>query len=251
MRHYFGSLADRDRTERSDYHLAFLLTFIAGAANAGGFMAIRIYTSHMSGMVSSLADNLVIGNLKLFAYGLAGLLAFLAGAATSAILINWARRRDLHSQYALPLGLEAILLAAFAATSLLDEGSLLRGTAAVVSLLCYVMGLQNAMITKLSGARIRTTHVTGMVTDIGIECGKWFYSLMPHDETRLPAIAPERKKLATLVSLVGLFFCGGVFGALLFGHYGVSASLVLAVPLMLVAAFPFVHDVDSLFVHKR
>lgn len=251
MRHYFGSLADRDRTERSDYHLAFLLTFIAGAANAGGFMAIRIYTSHMSGMVSSLADNLVIGNLKFFAYGLAGFVAFLAGAATSAIMINWARRRDLHSQYALPLALEAVLLTAFAGTSLLDDSSILRGTASVVSLLCYVMGLQNAMITKLSGARIRTTHVTGMVTDIGIECGKWFYSLAPHGDTHLPAIGPDRKKLATLTALVGLFFCGGVFGALLFGHYGVTASLVLAVPLMLVAAFPFVHDVDALITSRR
>lgn len=42
-------------------------------------------------------------------------------------------------------------------------------------LLCYVMGLQNALITKISHAEIRTTHVTGLVTDLGIEMGKLIY----------------------------------------------------------------------------
>jgi len=38
-------------------------------------------------------------------------------------------------------------------------------------LLCFIMGLQNAVITKISHAEIRTTHVTGLVTDVGIELG--------------------------------------------------------------------------------
>ncbi|HZG31138.1 MAG TPA: hypothetical protein VE079_22030 [Ensifer sp.] len=50
---------------------------------------------------------------------------------------------------------------------------------------------------------------------------------------------------------MGLFFCGGVFGALLFGHYGVTASLVLALSLVLVAVFPFVHNVDALITSRR
>ncbi|MFX4396989.1 YoaK family protein, partial [Acinetobacter baumannii] len=44
-----------------------------------------------------------------------------------------------------------------------------------VPLLCFIMGLQNAIITKVSQARIRTTHVTGITTDIGIELGKLAY----------------------------------------------------------------------------
>ena len=119
MRSYIGHLADSERSERYDRHLAFYLTFVAGAANAGGFMVVNQYTSHMSGVVSSLADNLVIGNLLLLFHGLVALTAFLSGAATSAILINWAKRRELRSQYALSISIEAILLSLFGVTNIL------------------------------------------------------------------------------------------------------------------------------------
>lgn len=250
MRSYFKSLAGRDRSERSDRHLAFLLTLIAGAANAGGFMAVHQYTSHMSGIVSSLADNLVIGNLVLFLHGFAGLVAFILGAASSAILINWARRRDLYSQYALPLALEAVLLLAFAGSDLLPEGSALHSAIAIIMLLCYVMGLQNAMITKLSGARIRTTHVTGMVTDIGIELGKALYRNPPHPGPTSPApVVADRAKLGLLASLVSLFFSGGVFGALLFARFGVAAGLILALPLVVIVSYPLLTDMKVKRVH--
>ncbi|MGC8001064.1 DUF1275 family protein, partial [Salmonella enterica] len=71
------------------------------------------YTSHMSGIVSSLADNLVLGETLLLVAGASALLSFLLGAACSAVMINWARRRGLHSEYAMPLMLEAMLLLCF------------------------------------------------------------------------------------------------------------------------------------------
>ena len=49
---YLRRLTGKERSERSDRHLARFLTFIAGAANAGGFLAVQQYTSHMSGIVS-------------------------------------------------------------------------------------------------------------------------------------------------------------------------------------------------------
>lgn len=241
MQAYIRSLADRHRTEASDRHLAFYLTFVAGAANAGGFMAVQQYTSHMSGMVSSMADNLVLGNVGLFLGGVFALLAFIFGAATSAILINWAKRKDLHSQYALPLAFEAVAMAAFGLSGLLD-GVL---TAVTVALLCFIMGLQNAMITKLSGARIRTTHVTGLVTDVGIEIGKLFYRNSPAVLGRPPVMA-DRDKLGLLSTLIGLFFIGGICGAVLFKTLGIPAAMFLAVPLMLFAAFPLVSDLQSI-----
>lgn len=243
MRTYFRNLADRHRNERSDRHLAFCLTFVAGAANAGGFMAVHQYTSHMSGVISSLADNLVLGDLTPVCLGLAALVFFLSGAATSAILINWARRRDLHSQYALPLALEALLLALFGFTGLIPELSAVPSVSLVIALLCFVMGLQNAMITKLSGARIRTTHVTGLVTDIGIELGKLLYWNGAYSVTTgLPPVIADRAKLWLLSRLVGLFFLGGLFGAVAFSHLGIAAALLLAGPLMGIAAFPLMAD---------
>jgi uncharacterized membrane protein YoaK (UPF0700 family) len=171
--HYLRALTSPHRTDISNRRLGRSLAFVAGAVNAGGFFAVGQYTSHMSGIVSALADNAALGQMTLILAGLASLAAFFLGAATSAVLINWGRRRGAHSRYALPLVLEAALLLAFglAGARLAAQGHI----EATVALLCFVMGLQNAIVTKISLAEIRTTHVTGLVTDIGIELGKLFY----------------------------------------------------------------------------
>ncbi|MEE3100087.1 MAG: DUF1275 family protein, partial [Pseudomonadota bacterium] len=62
-------IAGRERDARSDARLALLLVFVAGAANAGGFMAVGHYTSHMTGIVSGMADDLALGRLTLVAAG--------------------------------------------------------------------------------------------------------------------------------------------------------------------------------------
>src|ERR1700761_3454890 len=144
---YLRRLTSSARTESANRHLARYLAFIAGAANAGGFLAVHQYTSHMSGIVSAIADNLAAGRMTLVFDGAAAVLAFLVGALCSTLLIRWGRQRDLQSQYALPLLLEAVLLTVFGITGRVFAGERVLGT---VMLLCFTMGLQNAMITKLS-----------------------------------------------------------------------------------------------------
>ena len=172
---YLRRLTAVSRSPQANRHLAYLLTFTAGAVNAGGFLAVQQYTSHMSGIVSMMADHMALGGMIVVLQGVAALLSFLAGAASSAFLINFGRRSHLASEYALPLLLEAVLLLAFGLLGANLETLRWFYVPGTVMLLCYIMGLQNAMITKVSRSEIRTTHVTGMVTDIGIELGKLFY----------------------------------------------------------------------------
>ena len=226
----FRSLAGLRITEAT---LGLTLAFVAGAINAGGFMLVGHYTSHMSGIASAIADDLVLGATGLVLAGLAALLAFTGGAACSAVLINWGRRNRRHSQYALPLRLEAaLLLAAGLAGGTLHSGAL---AALAVPLLCFLMGLQNATITKVSQARIRTTHVTGIVTDIGIELGKLLYCNGTAGDPQAPRVLADRAKLRLLLALLGSFIGGGVAGALAFGHLGFSACLPLTLALLLLA----------------
>jgi len=112
---------------------------------------------------------------------------------------------------------------------------------ATVALLCFTMGLQNAIITKISQAEIRTTHVTGMVTDIGIELGKALYWNRRSDD-ELTAVRADIEKLWLLVSLVGLFFVGGVVGAVGFRYAGFVATLPLAVLLLMLSIVPVMDD---------
>ena len=239
---YLRRLTGKERDVNANRQLARYLAFVAGATNAGGYLAVNQYTSHMSGIVSAGADQLALGNMALVLAALGSLLSFTAGAICSAIMINWARRAGLQSQYACPLVVEAGLLICFG----LIGGNLDRQmglfVSATVMLLCFIMGLQNAMITKLSKAEIRTTHVTGMVTDIGIEIGKALYW------NRSVALAPvhaSRDRLLLLSMLATLFFAGGALGAFAYPHAGFLLMLPLAVLLALPTILPLATDLRS------
>jgi uncharacterized membrane protein YoaK (UPF0700 family) len=244
---YARQLTSRDRTAASNRQLGLVLAFIAGATNAGAFLAVKQYTSHMTGVVSSLADALVLGELALASSALGALLSFTLGAATSAVLVNFARRRRLKSEFALPLLLEAALLLIFGivgAQLASIEGLVVSAT---VALLCYTMGLQNALITKISKAEIRTTHVTGMVTDIGIELGKLFYWNRLQRDAEVRVVA-DRRRLGLLSLLLLAFFLGGVLGALGFQRWGYATTVPLALILMFAAIVPALDDIRDYFV---
>jgi uncharacterized membrane protein YoaK (UPF0700 family) len=235
-------LAARERSQRRNRQLGGLLAFVAGAVNAGGFLAVQRYTSHMSGVVSGLADDLVLGHAALVAAGAASLLSFVAGAAVTAILINWARRRHLQGEYALSLMLEAGLLLLFgllgANLNLLIEVTV----PTTVLLLCFIMGLQNAIVTKISRAEIRTTHMTGVITDLGIELGRMLYWNRVHDPALGDPVRANRERVLVLSTILGLFFAGGLTGAWAFKAIGYSAVLPVAAVLAIVALPPIWPD---------
>jgi uncharacterized membrane protein YoaK (UPF0700 family) len=242
---YARRLTGRKRTPIANRHLGFALAFVAGAINAGGFLAVQQYTSHMTGIVSSMADNLVLGVYDVVLGGAGALVSFLAGAATSAVLVNYARRRRMHSEYALPLLVEASLLICFGVLG--ARLSSMRGlfVPVTVMLLCYIMGLQNAVITKLSHAEVRTTHLTGIVTDIGIELGRLLYRNAPGRPSHLRVLA-NRDRLRVLTLLVVFFFLGGLIGAVGFKHVGYVSTVPLALLLLMLAIVPAFDDVTNL-----
>ncbi|WP_306360703.1 YoaK family protein [Halopseudomonas pelagia] len=221
------------------------MAFVAGATNAGGFLAVQQYTSHMTGIVSSMADNIVLGAYELVLSGAGGLLCFLMGAACSAIMVNYSRRHRMHSVFALPLLLEAGLLLCFGLLG--ARLSTVSGlfVPVTVMLLCFIMGLQNALITKISNAEIRTTHITGIITDIGIELGKLAYWNTGTSSIR-PKVSANRFRLKMLTLLAMCFFLGGVMGAFGFKHVGYIATVPLALALVTLAMVPAVDDVRFL-----
>ncbi|MGE4336192.1 MAG: YoaK family protein [Pigmentiphaga sp.] len=237
---YLRGLTGSQRTPIANRHLGLALAFVAGAVNAGGFLAIGYYTSHMTGIVSAMADHLALAYYPWVIGGFAAMLCFVAGAACCALLVNWGRRNGWQSAFALPLALEAALLLVFGLL-----GSRLANFAwifvpSTVVLLCFVMGLQNAIITKISHAEIRTTHVTGIVTDLGIEFGKWVYWNRGEEGARVLA---NRPRMLLLGGLLFMFFLGGVCGALGFKIYGYATTIPLAVILLLFALVPIGDDV--------
>jgi uncharacterized membrane protein YoaK (UPF0700 family) len=199
----------------------------------------------MTGIVSSLAEHVALGERTLALSALGAVVSFLLGAMVSAIMINYGRRRALRSQFALPLLLEAGLFLLFGLM-----GSPLAGVTglfvpATVMLLCFMMGLQNAVITKISGSVVRTTHLTGVITDLGIELGKLVYW------NRAGAVSAERvmanrDRLAMFTLLIVFFLVGGVLGAVGFKQIGYLATLPLAGILILLSAVPVLDDLRGI-----
>lgn len=237
LRRISRRLTGRKRTLEADRQLGYVLAFVAGAINAGGFLAVRQYTSHMTGIVSYMADSIALGDMGTIMTGVGAVVSFLIGAASCAVLINFSRRRRMHSEYALPLLLEAALLLVFGLGGARIGHSGVWAIPILIMLLSYMMGLQNAVITKLSNAVIRTTHVTGIITDMGIQLGRMVYWNAP-SRSGLPKVAADVVRFRTLLTLLTCFFLGGVGGAFGFKSVGYAATIPLALLLVLLAALP-------------
>lgn len=237
---FLRETAGPNRTPGRNRRLATLLALTAGMLNSVGFISVGIYTSHMTGITAMVADQVVLGDLRLLTMGGLAIITFVLGAMACAVLFNWARRRRLRSRFAIILVLEALLVLGFGAVA--DLLTWEHRAWVFLPVLCFTMGLQNAIITKISAAQIRTTHVTGMVTDIGIELGKLLYR--PRHRQLDPVVA-DTTKLALLALLVAVFFAGGVIGVLGFRWIGFRTMVLPALVLLVAAWWPLWADLRS------
>lgn len=202
--------------------LAITLSWVAGYTNVLTLLTCGQATSHVSGTVSQLGLDVGAGYWGPAAYMGALLGVFVAGAAVSGFLTELARQRRWASVYVRPMVVEALALAGFALLVDWNILGIFGGETArlwLTLLPAFAMGLQNATVTRISGGVVRTTHVTGVVTDLGMEAAIWLTARL----ARPPGVAPPttgRGAFATgwrvllLASIVGSFALGGGLGAL-------------------------------------
>ena len=188
---------------------AGLLACASGMVNVVGYLGFEHQAvTHLTGTTTLLGSAMAQGDLRAASH-LAGVaLAFMLGAAVSGMVIQDSTLR-LGRRYGVALVLESLLL--FAAIPLF-----LRQQIAGALLAAMACGLQTAMATTFSGAAIRTSHLSGMFTDLGIGVG--------HALRGMPL---QKRRLLLCVLIIAGFFCGAVLGALLFARLG---YLALAVP---------------------
>lgn len=225
------SLTARQRSSHRDHLFGAVLAFIAGAVDVCGYVELKEFTSHVTGATASLG--LGLAQLHAIAIPATILFSFIAGSAVSSVLILWIGRRGWQSEYALPTLLEAVLLAVLAVTA--SPGHRVLS----LCVLALTMGLQNALITRLSNKEIRTTHVTAMCTDIGIQLGRALYRNRRRD---CEPVRADSSHLQVLVLLVACFLAGGVFGAFATPHFGFRLLLLFAALLTALSARPIVAD---------
>lgn len=186
------------------------LAFIAGVINAVGFLGFYHQgLTHLTGTTTLLGIAVAQQNFHAVLRLLAFIGSFVAGAMASGAIIQDSTLK-LGRRYGLALVVESLLL--FAAVPLLRFGS--YGGDCLASCAC---GLQNAMVSTYSGATLRTTHMSGVFTDLGVFLGHWI--------RRLPV---DFRRLRLWLLLVSSFGGGGTVGALCFARLGYNTLLVPA-----------------------
>ncbi len=188
-----------------------VLSFIGGMINAGGYLSFRHQAvTHMTGTTTLLGigvANADAGESLKFG-GVA--LAFLLGAALGGLIVRDSALR-LGRRYGVALSVESVML--FLAVPLV-----LREHMGGLWLLAAACGLQNSMASTYSGAVVRTTHVSGLYTDLGMFFGQW-----------LRGVALDGRRVRLYIALIFGFFAGGVADALLFPYIGEYSLLFPAV----------------------
>ena len=239
-------LTSPHRSQKTNAQLGAYLAFVAGTINAGGFLAIAQYTSHMTGIISSIGDNLALHDVIPVLGALSMLISFVVGSMVSTIMISWGRRHKIYSEYALPLLLEAVLLLMFGVLGANLNVYTPLTVPTIALMLCFLMGLQNAIITKISKAEIRTTHMTGIVTDIGIELGRMIYWNRSEQGNKIHTVQVNQQKLKTHLLIFSMFLLGGAFGAISFKTSGYISVVPISISLIAVSSLQIYRDLRRL-----
>lgn len=218
------------RSPRKNAQLAGYLAAVAGFVNSSGFVLVGSFTSHVTGSVGRFSDDLARGDASAALF--AGLLVvgFFAGALVSSVLLESVAQVDVPRAYAAALLLEACTLFAFVLVAVENHATHARALDAEAAILSAAMGMQNGLVTRLSGAVVRTTHLTGVVTDLGIELARWLRQRRRH-ATGPAAVASTRVLLLAII--FASFVVGAVVGALLAMRL---QHFALLVPVLAVAA---------------
>jgi uncharacterized membrane protein YoaK (UPF0700 family) len=189
---------------------AWILAFIAGIINVVGLLGFSHQTvSHLTGNTSMLAAAIATCDFSAaLRFGLV-IGSFLLGTVLSGFIIQDTALKLGH-RYGATMLLESFFLCL--AVPLLKHDSM----DGMYCLAC-ACGLQNAMVSTYSGTVVRTTHVSGMFTDLGIFLG--------HALRGLPI---DHKRMRMCFLVISAFLCGGVAGAALYRSIGYSSLLIPA-----------------------
>ncbi|MBA6353522.1 MULTISPECIES: YoaK family protein [unclassified Colwellia] len=203
---------------------SFVLALVAGFINAVGLLGFNHQSiSHLSGTATLLGVGVLNSSFSDTLHLVLILLSFLVGSAISGYFLNSGSLK-LGRNYSRLLILEAIII--FASMYFLSKGSLFGHYLA--SAAC---GLQNALVTTYSGAVVRTTHVTGLFTDLGLMLG-----------SRLRGELFDKRKAVLFLLIITGFIVGGGLGAYFFSMFKFNALLIPAVICLLLALFYSVYS---------
>lgn len=230
----------KNRTFIHNLKLASLLSLVAGIVNVSGLLAVHELTTNVTGHFAYFSENVSKGRYEAAFYYFLFTLSFFFGAFVSGLLVEGTARKNQRLTNLIPIILEISLL-----VSVASLGIYFVHTHGIFIAFCllFAMGLQNALVTQISNSIVRTTHLTGLFTDLGIEVAQVFFYR-----------APERlKKLKSSIKLrlviISSFFSGCLIGGYAFNFIQIRSLFIGAA--LLIGGLTYDIVKFKLVTHKR
>jgi uncharacterized membrane protein YoaK (UPF0700 family) len=205
------------RTYGHNIKLACLLCTTAGFINAVGFLAFSVLTTNVTGHAALFAERIAMDDWKTARVVALWMFLFLAGAFVSSFIISRVGRNQRFS-YVIPILIEIIILLSISFLGYHYDRSLVAKEIFAGGLL-FAMGLQNALVSLVSGSVVRTTHLTGTFTDLGIELAQ---ALQKNRDDR-PAL---KARIWLHSTIIFFFITGALCGAFIYHRFGFHAFII-------------------------
>ena len=219
------------RTFRHNFRLAAFLSFTAGIVNICGVLALGILTTNVTGHFAYFAEAVANENVWEGINFLFYILAFLAGSFASGFMTEYFTARGRKAPHSAAMFCEIFLLLVI---GLLGNTFIKAGISKSVlaCVLLFAMGLQNSLVSSISNAAVRTTHLTGLFTDLGIELSQLFFFKEPGQRSKL------LHSIKLRCGIIAFFFCGCAAGGYLYLVLKFKILIIAA----LIIAFALVYD---------
>lgn len=218
------------RQQHHDYWLGGSTALVAGIVNVCSVIAFFAFASNVTGHVAVFAEEIVKGHLHQIGVVLTWLGCFLGGAFLANFLVTFVGTHAPRTGRGLALTLEILTLVLVGHYGHHHYGETLQETEYLVGLLLLAMGLQNGLVATVSNGVVKTTHVTGLLTDLGMELSMIWQKQFRGD-------GALRFKLKLHLLILGGYVGGGLIGGAMFLRFGFltffGGSAILASILLL------------------
>jgi len=215
------------RTLSHNLKIASLLSFVAGLVNVAGFLAVQKLTTNVTGHFAFFVDEVFKLNFWEGLHYFLFILFFFLGSFSSNLSIELVSKLNERLIYRIPIVIESIILFSVA---IFGQQLILSAPNVLACALLFAMGLQNSLVTTISNATVRTTHLTGLFTDLGIELSQLFFYKRKEQKEKLHSSIKLR------LTIISFFFIGGITGGIVYSsiklYVLVFAGLLLLIGLI-------------------
>ena len=222
----------KNRTFAHDLRLAILLSFVAGLVNITGVLALKTLTTNVTGHFAFFAEEIMRHDYATAITFFLFTIFFLLGSFLSSFLQELISLKNPDWSHILPITLEMGILISVGIFGTSSGLFTLDGKLTAFFML-LAMGIQNSLVTNISRATVRTTHLTGLFTDLGIELSQLFFYKK----------VEEVKKLKTSIflrlAIISFFFLGCFLGGLIYQILEIKTLFVAAFVLFIAQWYDF------------